>query len=89
MGEGRGQEVGNGPRMWFGVKSTGKITRNGEMEELNGLKVAPGRFRLNIRRKRVVMHWHSCSGSGGVTIPGGVPELWRCGTEGCWAYWAW
>ena len=19
---------------------------------------------------------------GGVTIPGGVPELWRCGTEG-------
>ena len=28
------------------------------------------------------MQWHSCPGSGGVTIPGGVPEPWRCGTEG-------
>ena len=26
---------------------------------------------------------------GGVTVPGGVQELWRCGTEGCgqWAQW--
>ena len=26
----------------------------------------------------------------GVTVPGGVSELWRCGTEGCgqWARWA-
>ena len=24
-----------------------------------------------------------CPGSGGVTVPGGVPELWGCGTEGC------
>jgi len=23
------------------------------------------------------------AGSGGVTIPGGLQELWRCGTEGC------
>ena len=30
----------------------------------------------------VVMHWHSCPGSAGVTVPGGVPELWECGTEG-------
>ena len=27
--------------------------------------------------------------SGGVTVPGGVTEPWRCGTEGCgqWAQW--
>ena len=30
-------------------------------------------------------------GGGGVTIPGGVPELWGCGTEGCgqWVWWWW
>ena len=35
------------------------------------------------------MQWHSCTGGGGVTVPAGVPELWRCGTEGCeqWAQW--
>jgi len=27
-------------------------------------------------------------GGGGVTIPGGVPELWRCGSEGC-GRWGW
>ena len=27
---------------------------------------------------RVVMQWNSCPGSGGVTIPGGVQEPWRC-----------
>ena len=26
--------------------------------------------------------------SGGLTIPAGVPEPWRCGTEGC-EQWAW
>jgi len=31
----------------------------------------------------------SCPGSGGVTVPGGAPEPWRCGTEGRgqWARW--
>jgi len=24
-----------------------------------------------------------CQGGGGVIIPGGVKETWRCGTEGC------
>ena len=24
-----------------------------------------------------------CPGGGGVTVPGGAPELWGCGTEGC------
>lgn len=28
------------------------------------------------------MQWHSCTGSDGVTIPGGVSQLWGCGTEG-------
>ena len=38
-----------------------------------------------------MLHWHSCPGVvDGVTIPGGVPEPWRCGTEGCghWTRWA-
>ena len=31
-----------------------------------------------------------CPGGGGVTVPGGVPDLWRCGTEGHgqWAWWS-
>ena len=31
----------------------------------------------------------AAQGSGGVTIAGGVPELWGCGTEGHgqWAWW--
>ena len=35
------------------------------------------------------MQWHSCPGSGGFIVPGGVPEPWRCGTERCgqWAWW--
>ena len=37
------------------------------------------------------MYWHGCPGSGGVTVPGGVQELWRCGTEGRgqWVWWGW
>jgi len=36
------------------------------------------------------MRWHSCPGGGGVTVPGGGPEPWRCGTEGRgqWAQWS-
>ena len=31
----------------------------------------------------------AAQGGGGVTVPGGVQELWRCGTEerGQWAWW--
>ena len=31
----------------------------------------------------------AAQGGGAVTVPGGVQELWRCGTEGCgqWAWW--
>ena len=38
--------------------------------------------------ERGVKHWHSCPGSGGVTVPGDVPKLWSCGTEGH-GQWAW
>jgi len=35
------------------------------------------------------MQWLSCPGRWGVTLPGGVPELWGRGTEGRgqWAWW--
>jgi len=59
----------------------------------DGLMLYQGRFRFVIRNNffsgRAVLQWHSCPGSGGVTVPGSVPEQWRCGTEGCglWAWW--
>ena len=33
----------------------------------------------------------AAQGGGGVTVPGGVWELWKCGTEGRgqWAWWGW
>ena len=33
----------------------------------------------------------AAQGGGGVSIPGGVPEQWKCGTEGRgqWAWWGW
>jgi len=31
---------------------------------------------------------NGCPGSGGVTVPGGVPEPWGYGTEGC-EQWRW
>ena len=44
-----------------------------------------GQFKLDIGKnlfsERTMMQWHSCPGSGGVTVLGGVPEQ-RCGTEG-------
>jgi len=43
-------------------------------------------FRVHIRKdffcERVVKHWKSGQGSGGVTIPGAVQEEGTCGTEG-------
>ena len=36
------------------------------------------------------MFW-AAQGGDGVTIPGGIPEPWRCGAEGRgqWARWGW
>jgi len=33
----------------------------------------------------------AAQGGGGVTVPGGVQEMCRCGTEGhgLWAWWCW
>ena len=48
-------------------------------------------IRKNFFLGRVAMHWHRLSREVVVTIPGGVQELWRCGTEGHgqWAWWEW
>ena len=59
----------------------------------DGLTLCQGRFRLAVRNnsfsQRAVRQRHSCPGSGGVTVPGGVQEPYRCDTEGCgqWAQW--
>lgn len=36
-----------------------------------------------ILRERVKALAKAAQGNGGVTIPGGIPEPWRCCTEGC------
>jgi len=52
----------------------------------NGLRLHQGRFRLDIRKNlfsdRAVVHWNRPPREvgGGVTIPGGVQEPWRCST---------
>ena len=61
-------------------------------QKVLSLKLHEGRFRMDARSnffsQRAARRWHCCPGSGGVTVPGGVPELWRCGTEIC-GQWAW
>ena len=58
----------------------GLLPGNSNRMRGDGLKSRQGRFRLDVRNhfffKRVVLQLHSCPGSGGVTVPGGVPELW-------------
>ena len=46
-----------------------------------------GRFRLDIRKKGLLRKSgepseQTAQGGGGTTIPRGVEEPWRCGTEG-------
>ena len=62
------------------------LPRSSDRTRGDGLKFCPGLFRLAVRNnsfsQRAVRQWHSCPGSGGVTVPGGVPEPWGCGTAG-------
>ena len=37
--------------------------------------------KLALRRSCLALAW-TAQGGGGVTVPGGVHETWRCGTEG-------
>ena len=66
----------------------------------DGLELFQGTFGLSIRKhfflRKSGQHWHSCPGSGRVTIIGGGQEPWRCGTEGrgdghcgCGLGWTW
>ena len=50
----------------------------------NGLKLCQERFRLHMRenlRKSGSVQEQAAQGGDGDTIPGGVPDPWRCGTE--------
>jgi len=38
---------------------------------------------LDIRKHFYSEREEAAQGGGGVTAPGGVQEMWRCGTEGC------
>ena len=48
----------------------------------DGLKLCQGRFSLDIRKCLFSKSGTAAQG-GGVTVPGGVRELWGFGTEGC------
>jgi len=58
----------------------------------DGLTMQQRRFRLHIRNVSSPTEQTgtgtAAQGGGGVIIPGGVPEPWRCGTEGR-GQWAW
>ena len=55
-------------------------------------------FLMELKGRTSQKEWQcfgtAAQGGGGVTIPGGAPEPWGCGTEGCGdghggAGWAW
>ena len=42
-----------------------------------------------IRKSGEVVAQTALGLGGGVTVPGGAREMWRCGTEGCGRWWGW
>ena len=52
----------------------------------DGMETASSCIRLDIRERfsseRAVRHCTTAQVGGGVTIPEGVQEVWRCGTDG-------
>ena len=72
-------------RLWRGGVQP-LLPGNSDRMTEDGLRLCQGTFSLDIWEKcfpeRLAMQWHSCPGSGGVAVPGGVQEPWRCGTEG-------
>jgi len=73
-------------QLWWGGDQP-LLIGHGDRTRGNRLKLGPERCGLNVRKnafsERVIMQWNRLpQGGGGITIPGGVQETWRCGTEG-------
>lgn len=50
------------------------------ISSLVGLDIS--KTKQNKTSEGTVRYWHAALGGVGVTIPEGVQELWKCGTEG-------
>lgn len=92
------------PRLGLETRGTAQLLGILSLSAVNSLKamgrevMAPSGARGgagwtlgNKPSRTVILRGHSCPGGGGLTVPGGVWEPWRCGTEGSgqWAQWGW